>query len=113
MITKKSFIAILNAIRTQSEQDYKSGNLLTLLSDPAEQNYKVMFSTPIITELIKILVDEMKCETSDQIGNDIDYWIYEAKYGEHFDKIWKEDGSEVSIKTASDLYDWLLANIKE
>lgn len=108
MITKESFIAILDAIRTQSKQDDKNGDLLTLISDPAEQNYKVIFSTPIIQELINILSNEMKCQSTDSVGTDIEYWIYEAEYGEKFDKMWRKDGSEVSIKTAGELYDWLI-----
>lgn len=107
MITKNSFIAILDAIRSQRELDDKNSDLLTQISDPAEQNYKVIFSTPIIQKLIKILVDEMGCTEDPQIGNDIDYWVYEAKYGEYLDKIWTKDGSEISIKTAGDLYDFL------
>lgn len=113
MITKKSFIAMIDAIREQMVQDEKNGELISKLCDPAEQFYNTIFTTPITDKLIKILANEMQCQTSDQIDNDIAYWVYEAKFGEHFDKMWREDGSEVPLKTASDLYDWLLENIKE
>lgn len=112
MITKTSFIAILDAIKMQIERDDKNGDLLTSLSDPAEQNYNVIFTTPIIEKLIQILADEMQSKDEPMVGNDIEYWIYEAKYGEQFDKIWRKDGSEVSIKTAGDLYDWLVECIQ-
>jgi len=112
MITKQSFIAILDAIRTQNEIDDKNGDVLTTLADPNDQFHKVIFTTPIIEKLISILADEMQSKDIPQIGNDIEYWIYEAEYGERFDTIWREDGSEVSIKTAGDLYDWLVECIQ-
>lgn len=104
---------MLDAIREQMDQDDKNGYLISELCDPAEQSFRTVFITPLTDRLIKILADEMQCQTSDQIGNDIEYWVYEAKFGEHFDKMWREDGSEVPLKTASDLYDWLLENINE
>lgn len=113
MITKKSFIAMLDAIREQMNRDEENGRLMTLLSDPNEDGFNCVFTTPITSKLIQILADEMQSISEPVSGNDIEYWIYEAQFGEHFDKMWRADGSEVPLRTSSDLYDWLLENIKE
>lgn len=105
MITKTNFIKIINAIIEQDKQDDKTGDAITSILD--QSHYPAIFSTPLTQTLISILNNEVGgIEGDKNIGDDISYWLYEAKCGKHFDKVWVE-GKEISIKTPSDLYDYL------
>lgn len=112
MLTKKSFIAIMAAIKEQQDKDDENGNIMSRIADPKSECHEIIFTTPMVQQLIDILVDEFNREEHDVIGDDISYWIYEADYGNKFDKMWRKDRSEVPLKTAGDLYDWLVEQIE-
>lgn len=111
MISKESFIKTLAAIRKQRELDNSNSELLTKFADPESDFRDVVFTTPMVGTIIEILASEMKSRQDAYFGNDIEYWIYEADYGENYDTIWQNDRA-VSVKTAGDLYDFLTGDPK-
>lgn len=116
MIKKTTFVSIINAIQAQDKLDSKNGEILTQLADPEFQNHGIIYTTPIIQELLKILKDE--CDLPDQkyIGDDISYYIYDLNYGTNDmanSCITRADGSKVSLTSPESLYDWIVEQQQE
>ena len=107
MITRESFITIMDAIRTQRELDDNNGKLLTTFADPNSEFRDVVFTTPMVYTMMKMLASEMKCKQCPIIGNDIEWWIYESEHGDKFDTV-TQDGKTMSVRTAGDFYDFLI-----
>jgi len=114
MITKKSFIAIIKAIKKQQEADDKNGEILTRLADPEFQNHKIIFTTPIISQLLDILKAEMGCEEQDIVGDDISYWVYELDFGKKDNEmgIYRKDGTRYKLATPEDLYEYIVSPVE-
>lgn len=111
MISKESFCSMLRAIQTQDEQDSKNGDVLTQLADPELQYHKVVFTTPLVAELLSILKAEFELADDKWVGDEISYFVYELNYGQNEnakDCIIREDGSKVSLTTPEELYDWIM-----
>ena len=107
MITKQSFISILEAIKKQDKRDDKTSDALnSLLVDSMG-----FYETPLVSDIINILAKEFNQEEDKYVGNDISYFIYDLDWGKDGkDAITLKDGSKVSITTPEELYDWLVSN---
>lgn len=110
MISKASFVALLNAVEAQMEQDSISGDILTQLADPEFQYHKVIVTTPLIDKVLKTLSYEVEDFSHSVIGTEISHWVWELDFGKKSKElqVTREDGSIVPLETPEQLYDWIM-----
>ena len=111
MITKATFVKLLNAIKAQMEQDDKNGDILTQLADPEFQSHKIIYTTPLIDSVLKTLAEEFELPNQKYIGDDISYFVWDLNFGKNpmaIGCITRDDGSKVSLTTPDELYDWII-----
>ncbi|BBE45472.1 MULTISPECIES: hypothetical protein [Rhodococcus] len=111
MITRSTFIAILDAIERQRTDDDRIGAAIDQLAYPTDtsaNNNGFAYVTPLNDNLLAILADEL----NDEYGY-INWWIYDGPdWGRKAEEyaIATPDGQRVAIRDAGELWDWLICS---
>lgn len=102
---KEQFVKIINAIK---EYHRKIDNIQTVLEENC--GIDTVFYPP---SLENTLIDVLSIIFNDE-GDDIEYFIYELEFGEDWEPgaITTEDGKDIKMQTAEDLYDYLIEELK-
>ncbi|WMM74442.1 hypothetical protein RCF27_09240 [Rhodococcus pyridinivorans] len=102
MITRPTFIALIDAIQRQREQDEAiEGHINALMPDSGGG----IFITPLREELVDLLEAELGSQ-SDWIS----WWLWDApKAGKNLESsvVHHEDGRRTVIRDAGELYDFI------
>ena len=103
---KEQFIKTIEALQKQYEHDER---VCDLLSEAYPESTIMPYDNSII---INQILDFLKSEFNDQEDSIIEYFIYELDYGKKYKKgmVTDSDGSEIELKTANDLWDYLVNN---
>ena len=100
-LTKEAFADYILFIRERAETQDKINELFTAeFGDSIFQPYE-RYETKLI-ELLKVVMNDT--------GDWIEYFIYEKKFGARTDLTVTEDGKEIPLNTAEDLYDLITGN---
>lgn len=104
MISRESFVDMLDAIEKQYKRDYEIGGTITNIGDP-ECNNRFVFTTQLIDDALKALAKD----TNDTFGH-ISYYVYETEFGAKADEMYMtlKSGRKVKFTDAGALWDWLL-----
>ena len=107
-MTKETFVKAINDIKGYHE---KINKIQTVLEETC---YDSVFWPPSLeSTLITVLKDSFNDE--DGYGGMIEYFIYELEYGEQWNvgTVTDENGNDIKLATAEDLYDYLVDGLKE
>lgn len=108
-MNKDRFVAILNELKAARDMQDEVDNIMKKYRDKVRSDYMDSTFTIAHDEIVIDLLQEMMNDDTDWIS----WWVYETNYGEHMTKIYdnEEDGNVIAdLKTASDLYDFLMQN---
>lgn len=105
MMRKENFVKAINALIEQSERDCEFEKAL----EPFFDNYLISsLSDHLQNAVIDLLEDEMN-----DIGETISWWLYDApEAGKNKEScyIFLQDGTEITVETPEQLYDFLTAS---
>ena len=99
MITKSTFVNVVNNIRKQEKRVDKFSKALSQICDGHP-----VFDTNNL--YLKSLLDVLK-ETFNDQDDYITWWLWEDVEK----KVWPEDGTEIDLSTPEQLYDFLVENM--
>jgi hypothetical protein len=103
LMKKQTFVAIIDALRDQSEREEKFANGISL----AFNGHGVFcLSNALYTEISRALSDELGAFNHPQAGTAIEAWINEHDFGKNR-MIGELNGKEYEIKTSGELFDFL------
>lgn len=107
MISKEKFVKYMSAIKKAEEKDQAFETALCSLNSCGEGTSLIY--TDEITTMIEMACDlmDIKYNSNDIYGDDIQYFIYECEWGESDKAIIEVDGVEIHLKTIEDLYDYI------
>jgi len=107
MITKKQFVAAINALKKQYEQD-----------EECQKAFKVILPSDFIStypnhHLTNGFVELLANVFNDE-GNWIDYFCYDLNFGKDYKKgcATHKNGKEINLSTSEKLYDFLVKEMK-
>jgi len=105
-LSKNEFVKIINSLKSATELQNNIDDIMKKAKDNIENDFMngaglmINHESIVIDLLVKIMEDS---------GGYISWWIYETNYGESGTEIYNMDNSlYVDIKTAEDLYDFLI-----
>ncbi|WOI85965.1 hypothetical protein [Rhodococcus qingshengii] len=107
MITRPTFIALLDAIQRQSDHDSSLEDHINALTPESVDS---VFLTPLTSDLVPILEVEL-----DDQNEWISWWLWDAPdAGKNIDgsTVTTSGGHEVVLRNAGDLYDWVRVGSK-
>lgn len=106
MITKITFVKLLEAIKAQELEDDKVTKAISSIMN--EDNFNNWYDTKLITATIRVLEKEV-----DDKYDNISYYIYELKWGGDMSlKITDEDGIDITPRSLEELYDFIIEGNK-
>lgn len=107
MITKESFVKLINAVIFQMEKDYKFSKSI----EEFASTYCIM---TISEEIIDVVIDVLEVEMNDLeknlYGSFISWWLFDApEAGKNKDSCYVEtDKGKILLETPEQLYDFLV-----
>ena len=107
ILNKKEFCEILNNIK-KSEECMDSLNTIFKEYNKDIRIFDLLYG---YSDLIKVL----RVMFNDEISECIDYWIYDLNFGDKYKDgcITEADGTNIRLKTAEDLYDYLIKEMNK
>lgn len=101
MITKTDFCQVIEDLKQNEEYLDDIRNVFK-----KHRRETQVYSTGLENTIINLLETLFK----DEEDNWIDYWIWELDFGEKYEEgtVTDEDGSIIPLKTAEELYDFLI-----
>ena len=104
-ISKEMFCRLMVALKTE----YR------LTEDLNEVFRHYQYDTRILsTNLIDAVVDMLEDVFNDKVANWIQYWMFELEFGDSYKEgCITKDGEVVPMKTAEDLYDFLMYELED
>ena len=107
MLSKESFIEAINAFISHGEKEQELCKSLETLIDG---HFVLNFSREIQESFLKILEREMNDLSQDVIGSTISWWLYDAPNCGKSESayIGRPNGEKIYLKTAEQLYDYLI-----
>ena len=117
MISKNKFVSIMNALKEADELQDKINELMQNARDNIRNDFMNAGGMMIChTDIVIELLGDMFLDADEYIP----WWIYDTNYGkDHTEIFWTFDGENsqpkviADIKTAEDLYDFLINEMKE
>lgn len=109
MLSKEKFVEIINKLKEVDD-------FVTETNDKARKLSDAVISDFFNAQSLSISHEGLVVELLENIFKDKDYiswWIYETDYGRNKDmaKVWPEDGTEIKLNTAEQLYEFLVKYI--
>lgn len=103
MITKPTFIALMEAVKSQEEKDLLIGKSIDVLG--GDNNNPFSYTTELCSDVLRQLSNELN--DKDQT---ISYYIYELDWGAntHGMSIYDKNHNNITPKNLSELYDYLI-----
>lgn len=102
-ISKEEFVEVINGLKEAEELADKIDELISNSGCEAGCQLGITHHSTVIRLLELLTFDK---------SNTIYWWIYETDFGEHGTEIYNSDGIVyVDIKTAADLYDYLMRSM--
>lgn len=106
MITKTTFVKLLEAIKAQELEDDKVTNAISSIMN--EYNFNNWYDTKLITQTIRLLEKEV-----DDKYDNISYYIYDLDWGTRpGSQITDGDGKDVTPRSLEELYDFIIEGNK-
>jgi hypothetical protein len=104
MMTKEQFIKRISLIQNFQKEQNILNDLVDML---VNGNSVVYFGDNLINEIINIISEDMEIDENDDL---IDWWLYEDVEKILYDE--DDNGKEIKInvKTAEQLYDYIVEN---
>lgn len=106
MITKKEFCKIIDNLKRNDEFIDDLGEVFRKYRRE-EQIYSTGLEDTIVS-LLEIIFKDKEAQW-------ISYWVWELNYGETYNEgdVTEEDGTNIPLRSAEDLYDFLIKNSGE
>ena len=103
ILSKKDFCNIIEKLKHNEEYIDKLNDVFRAYKSETQ-----VFSTGLESSMVEIL----EIIFNDTEENWISYWCWELGFGKHYSEgtVTEFNGDVISLKTAEDLYDFLIAN---
>ena len=107
ILNKKEFCEIIDKIK-QSEECIDSLNTTFKKYNKDIRIFDFIYEYSDILKVLKIMFN-------DEISEIIDYWIYDLNFGNKYSDgcITEKDGTNIVLKTAENLYDYLIEEMSK
>lgn len=109
MITFEEFDKIINFLKDFENNCMKIEKLTNKLNDNDFPPFNLFGLTmEHFNIIIKLLNNIFNLKSIGYVGTDLEYWIFEKKYGTDKTYFCKYDDKEIFLRTNKQLYDYLL-----